>query len=136
LQYNSANTSFPQNADEFATQVAAEYSTRREFNSDLFRGISIQFDESNASTDWAAQLAEIRAVKAVWPVKEHEPPKLVDSMPIPNQTEVSLHKRQNNETSIGNAPHVLVQVDKLHVMGFTVQGIQIAVLDDGVSDLA
>lgn len=111
-----------------------------EFDYELFQGISIQLDESDSAEDRASQLASLPAVKNIWPVRLFERPGLGEGVVRRNSTDNpavlqnALHKRQCNGTSsLGNAPHVMTQVDRLHEQGITGKGIKIAVIDTGVS---
>lgn len=111
-----------------------------EFNYELFKGVSIQLNESDTAEDRAAQLASLPAVKSIWPVRLYERPTLIDAVAPGNSSENrvverALHKRQPNGTSDGNAPHVMTQVDRLHAEGITGKGVKIAVIDSGVSEL-
>jgi subtilisin family serine protease len=45
----------------------------------------------------------------------------------------TLRKRQCTNSTIGNGPHVMTQVDRLHAKGITGKGVKIAVIDSGVS---
>jgi hypothetical protein len=112
-----------------------------EFNYELFQGISIQLDESDTAEERASQLASLPAVKNIWPVRLFERPGLGEGVVRRNSTDNpavlrnALHKRQCNGTSsLGNAPHIMTQVDKLHEQGITGKGIRIAVIDTGVSE--
>lgn len=113
-----------------------------EFNYELFQGISIQLNESDSAEERASQLASLPAVKKIWPVRLFDRPGLGEGVVRRNSTDDpavlqnALHKRQSNGTCLlGNAPHVMTQVDRLHEEGITGKGIKIAVIDTGVSEL-
>lgn len=109
-----------------------------EFDFELFQGISIQLDESGTPDQRAAQLASLPAVKSIWPVRLWDRPE-PDVRRHGNSTHAAaavqgaLRKRQNTNSTLGNGPHVMTQVDRLHAKGITGKGVKIAVIDSGVS---
>lgn len=106
-----------------------------EFDFELFQGISIQLNESSTPEQKAAQLASLPAVKNMWPVRLWDRPEL-DVRRHGNSTrsvQGTLRKRQNTNSTLGNGPHVMTQVDRLHAKGITGKGVKIAVIDTGVS---
>lgn len=95
------------------------------FNSELFKGVSIQHDVENAE-ETAARIASKPEIKNVWPVHIYDRPK--------NEFQAAdvasaLTKRDQDTV----APHIMMGVDKLREKGITGKGIKIAVLDSGVS---
>lgn len=110
-----------------------------EFDFELFQGISIQLHESDTPEQRAAELASLPAVKNIWPVRLWDRPEL-NTLPHGNSTspaaatvQGTLHKRQCSNSTLGNGPHVMTQVDRLHAKGITGKGVKIAVIDTGVS---
>jgi subtilisin family serine protease len=110
-----------------------------QFNHELFKGISIQLKDVDTAEDLADQLASLPAVKNIWPVKLYDRPEFEKKWTDQDQArdkavpESLIRKRQGESTALGNAPHVMTQVDKLHARGITGEGITIAVIDTGVS---
>lgn len=95
-------------------------------------------DESDTPEQRAAQLASLPAVKNIWPVRLWDRPEF-DVRRHDNSTDTAadvqgtLRKRHCANSTLGNGPHVMTQVDRLHAKGITGKGVKIAVIDSGVS---
>jgi subtilisin family serine protease len=108
---------------------------RRTLNYKLFKGVSIQLENSTADLETAiSQIASQDNVKQVWPVRR---------IPLPNDTVIwkggdgplsrnAGRKRQLSNASESYAPHKSTQVDLLHAKGVTGKGTKIAVIDTGI----
>lgn len=109
---------------------------RRTLNYKLFKGVSIQLENStNDDLDVAiSQIASQDNVKRVWPVRWNS---------VPNDTVIwtgkdgpssgnTWKKRQLQNVSESYAPHVSTQVDRLHAEGVRGKGMKIAIIDTGI----
>ncbi|KAG5982365.1 hypothetical protein E4U55_001995 [Claviceps digitariae] len=102
------------------------------FDSDLFRGVSVQYPDHEEAHAAAAKMAEKPTVKKVWPVHYYPRPN-VDFVPLGEMTsEAQATYRRPSIRSDTFGPHVMMQVDKLRARGATGKGIKVAVIDDGV----
>lgn len=105
---------------------------------ELFKGVSVQFNDVEKAEDTVMRIAQSSAVKNVWPLITYSIPKPnIEWIGAPDIESSDLKKRQDsgNGTVDNFAPHVMTQVDKLHEKGITGKGIKIAVIDTGVSEL-
>ncbi|KAG6301962.1 hypothetical protein E4U09_004138 [Claviceps aff. purpurea] len=99
------------------------------FDSDLFRGVSVQYPSHEEAHTAAARMAQQPTVKAVWPVLHYPRPEL-DVIPLGNLLpEAQAQSRAFSNDTFG--PHVMMQVDKLRARGVTGKGIKVACIDDG-----
>jgi subtilisin family serine protease len=109
---------------------------RRTLNYKLFKGVSIQLENSTDDDLEIAisQIANQDNVKQVWPVRWN---------PVPNDTVIwtgadgtlpvnMWKKRQLQNVSESYPPHQSTQVDRLHAEGVTGKGTKIAVIDTGI----
>ncbi|KAM0553268.1 hypothetical protein ACHAPJ_007558 [Fusarium lateritium] len=106
--------------------------TRVKFDYDLFKGVSIQFDDVASAEDLAAKLADLPAVKNVFPVKVYGIPTPRVEWTAKPGMKSPLKKRAINDTADTFSPHVQTQVDKLRAKGITGHGIKVAVIDTGI----
>lgn len=93
---------------------------RREFNSKVFYGISVQLPNATMAGHKMEHMPGVRNVWQVQAIKHPVGPGAAQGTGI-----------QRREI---NAPwnHVMTQIDKLHAKGFLGSGIKIAVVDTGV----
>lgn len=99
---------------------------RREFNSDIFYGLSIRVANM---TNAQHKMQKLKGVKAVWPVQVME-----------HSAEYEAEKQQlgvlgRRGMDIGAEPpwnHALTHVDELHKEGLSGKGIKIGIIDTGV----
>ncbi|KAF5243406.1 hypothetical protein FANTH_8228 [Fusarium anthophilum] len=125
---------FEENHDtaKFYRTADDKYTTRVKFDYDLFKGVSIQFDDVSTAEDMAAKMAALPAVKNMWPVKVYSIPKPRIEWTATPGMKAPLKKRDLNDTADTFSPHVQVQVDKLREKGITGHGIKVAVVDTGI----
>ncbi|KAH7304280.1 peptidase S8/S53 domain-containing protein [Stachybotrys elegans] len=128
----------------FRSQAFSEYQTRREFNHELFNGISIQLHDVENAEERALELAHLPSVKNIWPVTLVSSPAgsknaqgRVDRPSTSSRTHTNSDKRsmretQGNGTRLTRSTHIMTQVDRLHAEGITGKGIKIAMIDDGI----
>ncbi|KAH7305039.1 subtilisin-like protease [Stachybotrys elegans] len=125
-----------QDAAGFRTQAEPAYETRMDLNFDLFKGVSIQLDDTDTAEERAAALASLPAVKNMWPVRVLHAPVLNErvgnrTLPAATGAGARLRRRQDGEVE-PNYPHIMTQIDKVHEAGITGKGINIAVIDSGI----
>ncbi|TGJ83571.1 hypothetical protein E0Z10_g5200 [Xylaria hypoxylon] len=122
-----------QDASDFFNRIGSKAKTRMNFDSSIFKGVSIQFHDTETAEDEAAALIDLASVKRVWPNRIYDLPK--DEIIWTGKTKdaSAAHsnvKRQSSPDTF--SPHVMTQVDKLRAKGITGKGIKIAVIDTGV----
>ncbi|RKL10753.1 hypothetical protein BFJ70_g16498 [Fusarium oxysporum] len=129
FEENHDTSTFYRKAKE---QAKDQFSTRVKFDYDLFKGVSIQFNDADTAEDIAAKLADLPAVKNMWHVKVYGiPTPRVEWIATPGM-KARLKKRAINDTADTFSPHVMTQVDKLRAKGVTGHGIKVAVIDTGI----
>ncbi|TQV92513.1 hypothetical protein V2A60_007194 [Cordyceps javanica] len=118
--------------------VQQDATVRVDLNYELFQGVSIQLNDVNSAEEKAKKLADLPAVKNIWPVKY---------VPRPNPSvewvgseglqalgnkgaESSLDSRDTAEP-ITSAQR-MGQIEKLRSKGYKGRGIKIAVVDTGI----
>lgn len=107
-------------------------SKRVDLNYKLFKGASIQINDLSGIDAKVAKIAEMPAVKKMWPVKLYSVPEHTVHWVGNPRDDAGHAKRQAPETD-GFTPHIMTQVDKLREKGILGKGIKIAVVDTGVS---
>ncbi|KAH7370555.1 subtilase [Rhexocercosporidium sp. MPI-PUGE-AT-0058] len=123
-------------SEKFIAQLAGEegverVSSRLDFKSSVFRGISFNIQASNGTAqETEAKIAALTQVKQLWPI---ELIRLQDANVTWTGKGRSLpeRRRQANQYT-PYPPHVMTQVDRLHTEGFTGKGLRIGVLDSGI----
>ncbi|KAG6288453.1 hypothetical protein E4U09_005558 [Claviceps aff. purpurea] len=113
--------------------IDGEASTRMTLDYKLFRGLSFQFHDLEASERKSKQIAALPAVKKMWPVRlvskqAVEGAQVVDT-PLDDDKVVTQAGRLHKDKF---APHIMTQVDKLHAKGITGKGVKMAVIDTGI----
>lgn len=110
---------------------------RLDLNYTLFKGASFQLsadDLDPRSTSF--KIASIPSVKQVWPVRLYKRPGNTTLSSISSDarhlSDASDLLRRTTSVNDTYAPHVQVQVDKLHAEGITGKGIKISIIDTGV----
>ncbi|VTO88895.1 hypothetical protein SNK03_013482 [Fusarium graminearum] len=121
-----------QDTSVFYDKTESQSTTRVKFDYDLFKGVSVQFDDVASAEELAAKMAALPVVKNVWPVKVYGiPAPRVEWVAEPGM-KAPLSKRAVNDTADTFSPHVMTQVDKLRKKGITGHGIKVAVIDTGI----
>ncbi|KAI0201328.1 peptidase S8/S53 domain-containing protein [Astrocystis sublimbata] len=122
-----------QDESDFFKKLGSKATTRMNFDSPIFKGVSIQFHDTESAEQEAAALADLASVKRVWPNRLYD---------LPNDKVVWTGK--NKDASIANSlvkrqdgkdtftPHLMTQVDKLRAKGIIGKGIKIGVIDTGI----
>ncbi len=111
--------------------IGEDASKRMDLNYKLFKGVSIKFKDLDKAEDKAAEIADLPAVKNMWPVKLFSVPQhTVLSVRDAAGDGISRRQQAGNDTF---TPHLMTQVNQLRDKGITGKGIKIAVIDTGVS---
>ena len=106
-------------------------------NFELFKGASFQVHDLSKAEHIAAEVAQIPAVKRVWPVRLYKIPdytvhwsgNLGEDVTREDMEQVKREVEANDTFST----HLMTQVNKLRDAGNTGTGIKVAVVDTGVS---
>ncbi|KAM0452776.1 hypothetical protein ACHAO4_005195 [Trichoderma viride] len=120
---------------EFYKQLNGEGSTRMKFDYQLFKGVSVQLKDLSNHEDKAQKMAQLPAVKNMWPVTLVQAPNpkvewVAGTNSLPNIQSRDVYPPP---TDAGNfPPHKMVQIDKLQAKGFTGKGVKLAVIDTGI----
>ncbi|KAM7188577.1 minor extracellular protease [Rhypophila sp. PSN 637] len=122
-----------QDTAAFLKDIKGEATLRKNLKFKLFKGASIQFKKLEKAEEMAEKIAEMPAIKNVWPVK---------SYPVPQHTvhstgsalDFELKKRQVEGKDLFT-PHLMTQVNKFRDAGETGKGIKVAVIDTGIDYL-
>ncbi|KAH8898390.1 subtilisin-like protein [Thozetella sp. PMI_491] len=124
--------------DAFIQQIGADHdaSLRKNLNFKLFKGASIQFPVTDKAEDVAAKIAQMPAVKKMWPVKVYKIPDYTihwTGNPGDNYEEQDILSQVRRDTGKNDtfSPHVLTQVNMLRDEGITGKGIKIGIIDTG-----
>ncbi|KAI0444987.1 peptidase S8/S53 domain-containing protein [Xylaria telfairii] len=122
-----------QDAADFYKRIGSKAETRMNFDSSIFKGVSIQFHDKETADQEAAALEELASVKRVWPNRIYDLPK--DKVVWTGKSKDAgaanaLIKRQSNNDTF--TPHLMTQVDKLRAKGIIGKGIKIGVIDTGI----
>lgn len=105
-----------------------------DLNYKLFKGASIQFKDLEKAEDTAAQVANMPAVKNMWPVKLYSVPTHTVHSTGDDSTGAFTKRQAAGAGNDTFTPHVMTQVNQLRDKGITGKGIKIAVIDTGVSE--
>ncbi|KAI0539014.1 peptidase S8/S53 domain-containing protein [Xylaria digitata] len=122
-----------QDASEFFNRIGSKAKTRMNFDSSIFKGVSIQFHDTESAEDEAAALAGLSSVKRVWPNRIYDLPK--DEIVWTGKSKDASVAHSNVKRQLGNdtfSPHLMTQVDKLRAKGIVGKGIKIGVIDTGI----
>ncbi|KAK2033515.1 subtilase [Colletotrichum zoysiae] len=120
-----------EDASEAYASTNKDAVTRMNLNFTLFKGLSIQYNDLETANTKAAQLAQLRSVRNVWPVRTYSLPEVEVVWTGREGTDyVDVKRRElGNDTF---STHVMTQVDKLHRDGVTGKGIKVAIVDTGI----
>ncbi|KAG5953925.1 hypothetical protein E4U53_007837 [Claviceps sorghi] len=126
-----------EDTSEFDRAVAGLGETRFDFDEEIFRGRSIQFDDPHTAKKMLAELAAMPVVKSVHPVRRmHLPkPKLNWVAGTDLEQAAHLNRRAEGQQPDLYSTHVMTQVDKLRAKGITGRGVKLAVIDTGIDYL-
>ncbi|KAI0455462.1 peptidase S8/S53 domain-containing protein [Xylaria acuta] len=122
-----------QDASDFFKRIGSKAETRMNFDSSIFKGVSIQFHDTATAEQEAAALADLASVRRVWPNRIYDLPK--DKVVWTGKSKDAsvanaLVKRQSSNDTF--SPHLMTQVDKLRAKGIIGKGIKIGVIDTGI----
>ncbi|TRX88419.1 hypothetical protein FHL15_010675 [Xylaria flabelliformis] len=122
-----------QDASDFFKSIGSKAQTRMSFDSSIFKGVSIQFHDTETAEQEAAALAELASVKRVWPNRIYDLPK--DNVVWTGKSKDAsvanaVVKRQSSNDTF--SPHLMTQVNKLRAKGVIGKGIKIGVIDTGI----
>lgn len=132
---------------EFQSSFGEDITVRKSFDSDIFRGASIQFKNGTNVEQAMLQISQSTKVKNSWPVhKFYVPETQADNADGTFKLKGKLGTRSAQGSPDSNVdmltglddnnsvdpPHKMMQVDQLHKKGLTGKGIKIAVIDTGV----
>ncbi|KID61032.1 subtilisin-like serine protease PR1C, partial [Metarhizium hybridum] len=107
-----------------------EATTRMKLDYKLFKGVSIQLHDIQNAEKRAENIAQMPAVKNVWPIDLFGVPESnVRVVGIPEADKISSRDGIKADTF---SPHVMTQVDKLRARGVTGKGIKVAIIDTGI----
>lgn len=103
------------------------------FNYKLFKGVSVQLKDLSNHEDKAQKMAQLPAVKSMWPVTLIQAPNPKVEW-VAGSTSPALQARDVSPTDPSNfPPQQMTQIDKLRAKGYTGKGVKVAVIDTGVS---
>ncbi|RWA05934.1 hypothetical protein EKO27_g9166 [Xylaria grammica] len=120
-------------ASDFFTRIGSKAKTRMNFDSSIFKGVSIQFHDTETAEEEAAALADLSSVKRVWPNRIYDLPK--DEIVWTGKSKDASIAHNNVKRQLSNdtfSPHLMTQVDKLRAKGIVGKGIKIGVIDTGI----
>ncbi|KAH6606996.1 hypothetical protein Trco_006149 [Trichoderma cornu-damae] len=121
-----------QDTAEFYNQLDGEGSTRIKLNYKLFKGVSVQLTDLSNHEDKALKMAQLPAVKNMWPVTLIQAPNPKVEW-VAGGASPALESRDVSPTDPSNfPPHQMVQIDQLQAKGYTGKGIKVAVIDTGI----
>ncbi|KAG6026386.1 hypothetical protein E4U41_001278 [Claviceps citrina] len=112
-----------------------EATTRMVLDHELFKGVSFTLHDVAGAKERAKKVADLPAVKNIWPINVIEPAaadfRVVSPANIP--TGGRAVARGLNKTARDTfSPHVMTQIDMLHAKGITGKGIRVAIIDTGI----
>ncbi|KAK4118416.1 subtilisin-like protein [Parathielavia appendiculata] len=121
-----------QDSNELVNNLEGKASLRKDLRFKLFKGASIQFEDTKNAEMMAAEVAAMPKVKAVYPVRRYPVPHhIVHS--TGDAVQAVLSKRQEGNDTFST--HLMTQVNKFKDAGITGKGIKIAVIDTGIDYL-
>ncbi|KAI1419809.1 peptidase S8/S53 domain-containing protein [Xylaria sp. FL1777] len=122
-----------QDTSDFYNHIGSKAKTRMSFDSSIFKGVSIQFEDTESAADEAAVLTGLASVKRVWPNRIYDLPK--DKVVWTGKSRDASTARSTVKRQVANdtfSPHLMTQVDKLQAKGVIGKGIKIGVIDTGI----
>ncbi|KAK4097607.1 subtilisin-like protein [Parathielavia hyrcaniae] len=121
-----------QDSNELVNSFEGKASLRKDLRFKLFKGASIQFEDTKNADTMAAEVAAMPKVKAVYPVRRYPVPHHIVHSTGDAVQEVLSKRQEGNDTF---SPHLMTQVNKFRDAGITGKGIKIAVIDTGIDYL-
>ncbi|KAI6634342.1 hypothetical protein MCOR08_004656 [Pyricularia oryzae] len=116
-----------------SNEIASDAHVKMNLDFELFKGASIQFHDSAHVEETAAKIAEMPAIKRMWPQRLYRIPDYQVSwagdMPDAQAKAVMRRQSDGNDTF---TPHLMTQVNQLRNKGVVGKGIKVAVIDSGV----
>ncbi|KAM4057334.1 subtilase family protein [Hirsutella rhossiliensis] len=118
--------------------VEKEGKTRLKLDFELFKGVSVQMDDVKKAPKKAAEIANMPAVKNMWPVRLYNMPnpkvEWIGTTPRGPAGVVAERRAVGHPNKTGDSfsPHTMTQVDRLRAKGITGKGAKIAIIDTGI----
>lgn len=120
-----------QDSHAFVKSLDGQASLRKDLRFKLFKGASIQFNDTKNAEQMAAKVGELPSVKSVYPVRRYSlPPYTVHSTGDAAAAMIAKREHGGRDTF---SPHLMTQVNKFRNAGIIGRGVKIAVIDTGVS---
>ncbi|KAH7091708.1 subtilisin-like protein [Auriculariales sp. MPI-PUGE-AT-0066] len=107
--------------EELDRRANGKFRTRNKYNSDIFTGIVVEFENPDEFVD----LATIRNVVEVYPVRTF-------TAPSPLDVKRGVKPDDPAVAPYGQSVHYMTGVNKVQEQGFTGKGIKVAILDTGI----
>ncbi|KAF2993337.1 hypothetical protein E8E14_000497 [Neopestalotiopsis sp. 37M] len=120
-----------EDSESFFSHASSISETTKTYDSPLFKGAAIKFNDLSTADTEAKNLLALSSVKKVWPNRVYSLPE-TEVVWTGTPESGSLSKRQDDNTTDTFSPHVMTQVDKLRAQGIVGTGIKIGVIDTGV----
>ncbi|ETS76666.1 hypothetical protein PFICI_12053 [Pestalotiopsis fici W106-1] len=115
----------------FFSHASSVSETTKTYDSPLFKGAAIKFNDLSTADSEAKNLLSLPSVKKVWPNRVYSLPE-TEVVWTGSPESGALTKRQDDNTTDTFSPHVMTQVDKLRAQGIVGEGIKIGVIDTGI----
>lgn len=107
-----------------------EATTRMKLDYKLFKGVSIQLHDVENAAKKAQKIAQMPAVKHIWPIDLFGvPDSHVRVVGTPEAGKIAARDDKKADTF---SPHIMTQVDKLRAKGVTGKGVKVAIIDTGI----
>ncbi|KAJ4294956.1 hypothetical protein N0V88_005196 [Collariella sp. IMI 366227] len=121
-----------QDSDAFVNNLGDKAALRKDLRFKLFKGASIQFQDTKNADKIAAKVASMPEVKSIFPVRRYPLPKHVVHS-TGDGVQDALSKREEGDDTFST--HLMTQVNKFRDAGITGKGIKVAVIDTGTDYL-
>ncbi|ATY64980.1 subtilisin-like serine protease PR1C [Cordyceps militaris] len=117
--------------------VKKDATVRIDLNFELFQGVSIQLNDVNSAEEKAQKLAELPAVKNIWPVKVVPRPNPAIEWVATEGLQALVHADPSSINARDTAEPIssaqrMSQIEKMRAKGYKGRGIKIAVIDTGI----
>ncbi|OAQ57618.1 peptidase [Pochonia chlamydosporia 170] len=117
-----------QDASAVVGALNGEVTTRMKLDYKLFKGVSIQLHDVKNAEKKAQKIAQMPAVKHIWPIDLFGVPD-ANVRVVGTPGKVSARDDKPADTF---SPHIMTQVDKLRAKGITGKGVRVAIIDTGI----